>query len=164
MLTAFDYAVLAITGLSALRGLWRGLLGEIFGLAGWIVAFFVACAFVARVEPWMPQNWPGGTVTRWLAAFIVIMIGVLLIASVANALLGRLVRASGLTGIDRSLGLLFGLLRGIAFVLVLAILAGLTKLPEQPFWRDALLWPYVEALVQMLKPFLPTALAGYVHG
>ena len=39
MLTAFDYAVLAVIGLSALRGAWRGLLSEIFGLIGWVVAF-----------------------------------------------------------------------------------------------------------------------------
>ena len=45
MFTAFDYAVMAVIGLSALRGTWRGFLSEIFGLIGWIAAFFIACRF-----------------------------------------------------------------------------------------------------------------------
>jgi len=163
MLTVFDYAVLAITGLSALRGLWRGLLGEVFGLVGWVVAFFVACALVSPVRLWIPASWPGGALTQWLLAFVAIMIGVMLLAGLANALLGRLVQASGLSGVDRGLGLLFGCARGMLLVLVLAMLAGLTKLPQQPLWRNALLRPAVETGVQMLRPFLPAGLAGHMR-
>jgi membrane protein required for colicin V production len=163
MLTTFDYAVLAIAGLSALRGMWRGLIGEVFGLVGWVVAFFIACALVSHMQPWMPGNWPGGVLTQWLLAFIIIMVGVMLLAGVANTLAGRLVQASGLGGVDRGLGLLFGCARGIVLVLVLAMLAGLTKLPQQPFWRNALLRPPVDAGVQRLKPFLPAGLASHLH-
>ncbi len=163
MFTAFDYAVMAVIGLSALRGTWRGFIGEIFGLIGWIVAFIVACKFVDRVVPWIPAHWPGGSLTQWLIAFALIVIGVVLIAGVANALLSRLVLVSGLSGVDRSLGLLFGLVRGVVLVLILVALAGLTELPQQEFWRDALLRPYAEQGVRELKPFLPPTLAAYVH-
>jgi membrane protein required for colicin V production len=60
MFTAFDYAVMAVIGLSALRGTWRGFLSEIFGLIGWIAAFFIACRFVGYVVPFIPATWPGG--------------------------------------------------------------------------------------------------------
>ncbi|MFP6561034.1 CvpA family protein [Paraburkholderia sp. B3] len=163
MFTAFDYAVMAVIGLSALRGAWRGLIGEIFGLIGWIVAFLVACRYVERVVPWIPAHWPGGALTQWLIAFALIVIGVVLVAGVANALLGRIVQVSGLSGVDRSLGLMFGLVRGVVLVLILVVLGGLTELPQQDFWRNALLRPYVEQGVHELKPLLPDALAGYVR-
>jgi membrane protein required for colicin V production len=163
MLTAFDYAVMAVIGLSALRGAWRGFVGEIFGLIGWIVAFIVACRYVDRLVPWIPANWPGGALTQWLIAFALIVIGVVLVAGVANALITRIVTASGLSGVDRSLGLMFGLVRGVVLVLILVALGGLTELPQHEFWRDALLRPYAEQGINELKPFLPAPLAAYVH-
>jgi membrane protein required for colicin V production len=163
MLTAFDYAVVAVIGLSALRGAWRGLLSEVFGLIGWIAAFFIACRCVGHVVPYIPANWPGGALTQWLIAFIAILVGVVLVAGVANALLARLVEMSGLGGVDRSLGLMFGLVRGVILVLLLVAVAGLTELPQQEFWRDALLRPYAEQGVRELKPLLPEPLAAYVR-
>jgi len=113
--------------------------------------------------PYIPSDWPGGALTQWLLAFAAIMVGVVLVASVANALIARLVAVTGLGGVDRSLGLLFGIVRGVVFVLLLVALAGLTELPKQSFWRDALLRPYVERGVHELKPLLPPALAAYVR-
>ncbi|HEY1610907.1 MAG TPA: CvpA family protein [Paraburkholderia sp.] len=163
MFTAFDYAVMAVIALSALRGAWRGFIGEIFGLIGWIVAFIVACRYVDHLVPLIPANWPGGALTQWLIAFALIVIGVVLVAGVANALITRLVTASGLSGVDRSLGLMFGLVRGVVLVLILVVLGGLTELPKQEFWRNALLRPYADQGVRELKPLLPATLAEYVH-
>lgn len=163
MLTVFDYAVLLVMGLSALRGAWRGFVAEIFGLIGWLAAFLIACRYVGHVLPYIPGNWPGGALTQWLIAFALIVIGVVLVAGVATALLSRLAQATGLGGVDRSLGLLFGLVRGVLLVLLLVALAGLTDLPKQDFWRNALLRPYAEQGVHELKPLLPAGLAAYVH-
>lgn len=163
MFTAFDYAVLAVIALSALRGAWRGFVGEIFGLIGWIVAFLVAARYVGYLLPWIPANWPGGALTQWLIAFALIVIGVVLVAGVANALITRLVTASGLSGVDRSLGLLFGVVRGVVLVLILVVLGGLTELPQHEFWRNALLRPYADQAVRKLEPLLPPTLAEYVH-
>ena len=163
MFTVFDYAVMAVIGLSALRGTWRGFLSEVFGLIGWIVAFLVAARFVGVIVPYIPAHWPGGALTQWLIAFAIIVVAVMLVAGVANALLSRLVQVSGLSGVDRSLGLMFGLVRGVILVLVLVALAGLTELPKQEFWRDALLRPYAEQGVRELKPLLPETLAAYVR-
>jgi len=163
MFTAFDYAVMAVIGLSALRGAWRGLLSEIFGLIGWVAAFFIACRCVGLVVPYIPASWPGGAMTQWVLAFAVLVVGVVLVASVANALLARLVEVSGLGGVDRSLGLMFGLARGVILVVLLVALAGLTELPQQEFWRHALLRPYAEQGVRELKSLLPEPLADYVR-
>jgi membrane protein required for colicin V production len=162
-LTAFDYAVIAVIVLSALRGMWRGLLAEIFGLIGWVVAFIVAALYTPSLARYVPPDWPGRALTQYLVAFFGIAAAVLIVTAVLSALFERLTEASGLRGIDRSLGILFGLIRGVLLALVLVAVAGLTELPQQDFWRHALLRPYAEQGVRELKPFLPAALAGYVR-
>jgi membrane protein required for colicin V production len=85
------------------------------------------------------------------------------VSSVASALLTRITEVTGLRGLDRSLGLLFGVVRGAILVVVLVALAGLTELPQMEFWRNALLRPTVEQGVRELRPLLPDTLAAYVH-
>jgi membrane protein required for colicin V production len=163
MFTSFDYAVMAVIGLSALRGMWRGLLAEVFGLVGWIAALLIAGRFVGLVVPYIPAHWPGGALTQWLIAFLLIVAGVLVVSSVAGALLTRVTEVVGLRGIDRSLGLLFGLVRGAILVVILVALAGLTELPQHDFWRNALFRPAAEQGVRELKPLLPDTLAAYLR-
>ena len=126
MLTAFDYAVLAVIVLSALRGAWRGFVSEVFGLIGWIAAIAIASRYVGYVVPYIPVNWPGGTLTQWVLSFGLVVIGVVFVAGVANALLSRVAQVTGLGGIDRSLGMMFGLVRGAVVVVLLVAAAGLT--------------------------------------
>ncbi|WP_248323305.1 CvpA family protein [Caballeronia sp. Sq4a] len=163
MFTSFDYAVMAVIGLSALRGMWRGLLAEAFGLVGWVAAIVIAGRFVSVVVPYIPAYWPGGALTQWLVAFLLVVGAVLLLSSVLSALLTRITEVTGLRGVDRSLGLLFGLVRGAILVVILVALAGLTELPQKDFWRHALLRPMAEQGVRGLRPLLPDTLAAYVH-
>lgn len=163
MLTAFDYGALAIVLLSALQGMWRGLLAELFALIGWIAAFLVAAHYASRLAPFLPANLPGGELTRLGLAFVAIVILVLVVSGVLGALLGKLTELIGLRSVDSSLGTLFGLIRGVVLVLVVVALAGFTTLPEQNFWRNAQLLPYAEWGVGFAKQFLPAGLAAYVH-
>src|SRR5260363_116281 len=150
-MTGFDYAVLLIIGLSALRGLWRGLLAELFALIGWIAALIIAGYTADLLAPYLPAHWPGGAFTQFLLAFILIMIAVMLITGVLGTLFERLIGALGMRTLDSSLGLAFGIVRGILLVVAGAALAGLTDLPRQDFWRNALFQPYVAQGVQILK-------------
>jgi membrane protein required for colicin V production len=163
MFTSFDYAVMAVIGLSALRGMWRGLLAEAFGLVGWVVAIFIAGRFVGVVVPYIPATWPGGALTQWVVAFVLVVGAVLLLSSVLSALLTRVTEVTGLRGVDRSLGLLFGVVRGALLVLVLVAVAGYTELPTYEFWRNALFRPAAEQGLRELKPLLPDTLAAYVR-
>jgi membrane protein required for colicin V production len=69
------------------------------------------------------------------------------------------VRASGLGPADRALGGVFGLVRGLIIVLVIVLLAGLTPLPREPFWRGALLSGPFETAALTLRPYLPEGLS-----
>ena len=67
----------------------------------------------------------------------------------------RLVKGAGFAFEDRLLGALFGLARGGLVVMVLVLLAGLTTLPRDPMWRNAMLSSPLEAFALYLKAWLP---------
>lgn len=163
VLTGFDYMALLIVAGSLLLGMWRGFLREVFALIGWVVAFFVARALAPTVARWLPGDLPGGDVTQGILAFILVFVAVVFLAGIVNAILGKVADISGLRPADRGLGMLFGIARGVLILMVLVTAARLTELPNQPFWQNSLLRPYIEQGIAALRPFLPEAVGQYVQ-
>ena len=157
-MTAFDFAVLAIVGLSVIVSIWRGVVREILALLAWIIAFVVAQAYADRVALWLPDAIANISL-RLLIAFILLFVFVLLLGALVSLLLSKLVRSVGLGPVDRGVGAIFGLVRGMLAVLILVLLCGLTGLPRLPIWRDAMLSPPLEAIAVSLAPMLPDALS-----
>lgn len=161
-LTLFDYLVIFILVSSVIISTLRGLVREMVSLAGWIVAFVVANAYSAALAQLLPEMIPG-EVVRLILAFIVLFVGVRLLTGLLGMTVDALIKAGGLTMADRGLGSLFGLGRGLVIVLAAVILCGMTSIPQQDFWKKALLSPYAETGVRTVKPFLPEALAQHVQ-
>jgi membrane protein required for colicin V production len=159
--TLFDYLVLFILIASVIISTLRGLVREILSLVSWIVAFVVANAFCAELAPLLSGLVPGEAV-RMMLAFVLLFIGVRLLMGLLMLAVDALIKATGLTLADRGLGGLFGLARGIVIVLAGVIVCGMTQIPEQPFWKNALLSPLAESGVRTVKPFLPGTLAQHV--
>jgi membrane protein required for colicin V production len=160
--TIFDYLVLFVLIASVVISTLRGLVKEILSLLGWIVAFVVANAYGAQLAPLLPDVIPGAT-ARLIVAFIALFLGVRILMGLLSLAIGALVEASGLSLADRGLGGLFGLARGIVIVLAGVILCGMTDIPRQAFWQDALLSPIAETGARTVKPFLPAAMAQHVN-
>jgi len=159
--TIFDYLVLFILISSIVISTLRGLVKEILSLVSWIVAFVVANMYGAQLAPLLPMI-PGETV-RLIVAFVALFIGVRLLMGLLMMAVDALIKASGLSLADRGLGGLFGLARGIVIVLAAVIVGGMTDLPKQDFWTQAMLSPMAETGVRTVKPFLPAQLAGHVN-
>jgi membrane protein required for colicin V production len=160
--TIFDYLVLFILISSVVISTLRGLVKEILSLVGWVAAFVVANAFGAKLAPMLPSVIPGETV-KLIVAFIALFLGVRVLMGLLSLAIGALITATGLSLADRGLGGLFGLGRGIVIVLAGVILCGMTSIPQQAFWKDALLSPMAETGARTVKPFLPAALAQHVQ-
>lgn len=160
--TFFDYSVVFILIASGLIGVLRGLVREVLSLIGWVVAFLVAYHFAGTAAGWIPESVPGGQLARSALGFGVLFIGTVIAAALAGTVLGQLLESTGLKPADRGLGLVFGLVRGALVVMFVVTLAGLTKLPEEAFWRDALSRPYVMQAMESLRPWLPPEVAKYV--
>ncbi len=162
-LTFFDYAVVFVLIASGLVGALRGLMRELLSLVGWIAAFFMAYNYVGVAAQWMPESLPGGALARSAAGFAVLFFGTVIAAALVGAVIGQLLETTGLKPADRGLGLVFGVARGALVVMLLVTLAGFTKLPDEPFWRDAVSRPYVIAAMESLRPWLPPEIAKYVR-
>ncbi|CAN7274238.1 CvpA family protein [Massilia sp. LjRoot122] len=160
-MTIFDYLVLFVLVSSVIISTLRGLVKEILSLLGWVVAFVVANAYGAQLAPMLPDMLPGES-ARLILAFIVLFLGVRILMGLLSLAIGTLITATGLSLADRGLGGLFGLARGIVIVLAAVILCGMTSIPQQDFWRNALLSPMAETGARTVKPFLPAALAQHV--
>ena len=160
-MTWFDYAVLTVCGLSMLWSLLRGFVREIVSIVGWVAGFVLAMIFTQTVSAMIPASL--GPVLSGLIAFISILLAAWVLAGFVGLLLAKLVQAAGLGWTDRLLGMVLGLVRGVVVVLVIVIMAGLTPLPREPFWRSAILSGPLETAVVAIKPMLPDGFAQKIR-
>ncbi len=161
-MTGFDYAVLVVFGLSSLLGFWRGVASELLGLAAWVAALFAARWWGGTVAELLPRAL-SEPVWRQLAGFVAVFVATLLLFSLLRLLFSRLLRAVGLGLADRLLGAVFGVARGALVVLVLVLVGGMTALPRQTWWAEALLAPPLETAVLAMKPWLPAAVGQRIR-
>ncbi|MDC8759117.1 CvpA family protein [Janthinobacterium fluminis] len=161
-MTIFDYVVLLILVCSVVISMLRGLVKEMLSLLSWVVAFVIANAYGAALAKLLPAVIPG-EVIRLMVAFVVLFIGVRLLMGLLMLAVDAVVTATGLSLADRGLGALFGMARGLVIVLATVILCGMTSIPQQAFWKNALLSPLAESGARTIKPYLPAAYAQYVQ-
>lgn len=161
-MTLFDYLILFVLLCSIVISTMRGLIKEVLSLVSWVVSFVVANAYGATVANWMPEFLPG-QMLRLIVAFGALFIGVRLLMALLMRAVDTLIKASGLSLADRGLGGLFGLARGCVIVMAGVLLCGMTSIPRQAFWTDALLSPMAVTAAQTIMPFLPGSVTQHVR-
>jgi membrane protein required for colicin V production len=157
--TLFDYLVLAVIGASLFLGIWRGLVSELLALVAWVAAFFAARAFATEIGAALFSKMLADPSMRYVAGFAAVFVATLVIISLLRLALRGMLSAAGLGMVDRGLGAVFGAARGLAIVLALVVVGGLTNMPKEPWWRDSLTAPPLETAVVAIRPHLPAALA-----
>ncbi len=144
-----DLGVLVVLAVSALLGLSRGLVREMLGLGSWILAGYGAYRLSPEFIP-MARQAIGNPDVADPAAYVLVFVVLLIALSLLANLVGRLVRVSALGGLDRLLGLLFGLARGavilIAAYIPLSILLPPEKWPEVALQARTIPWIYQGAV------------------
>jgi membrane protein required for colicin V production len=143
-MTWVDLVVLAVLGVSGLLAFSRGLVREVLGLAAWVGAIFIAVRALPLVRPQF-EHWVGQG-TPWVdpAAFGAVFLVSLIILMIVARWLSSMVRDSVVGGLDRTLGLVFGLARGAALVVIAYIIAGMVVQVDR--WPDVVrnsqsVWP-----------------------
>ncbi len=159
-MTGFDYAVIGIMLVSMLLGLWRGLVYEVLSLLGWPLAFFLSWKFSGNMEHLLPVSQEE---VRVALAYALVFIATLIVWGMLVWLFAKLVKAVGLGVLDSLMGGLFGLLRGVLVIVVLVWLAGMSDIPEQPFWRDAKFSRVAEDAALLARTGLPDNIARRIN-
>jgi len=147
---AADIIIIAIIVVSAVVGLARGFLREAIAILTWIIAVLVAWRLGPNLEPHLGGLLAGSEVRPW-AARAILLILVLVIGGGIGALAGEFVRLSIFGAIDRLFGLIFGLLRSILILGVLAIIGQTLRLDSEHWWRRSTLVPFAEAIGSGLR-------------
>ena len=153
-----DIGVIAVIVLSAIFAFARGFVREALSIVAWVgAAAITVYGFVpvlAIVEPLVKNP----LLSQLIAGFG-LFVGSLVVLTIITSFLARMVRASALSPIDRTLGFVFGLARGVLIVCLAYLLLDFVQPSERPAWiRDAKSAPFLHQGADMLRQFLPEQL------
>ena len=167
MLNYVDVAICLILFISVGIGIYKGFVKEILSLASLILSLLLAFYLSDYPVQWlMPvsQGWGGewlgfnieGESIVFVVSFILIFIVSLIIGNLLSNALSNLVSQSTiLKGMNRVLGAAFGLARGAIIVMLLIVVAGLTKVSIYNWWQQShLLPPFING-AQHIVAMLP---------
>lgn len=147
---AVDYIIVAIILISAVMGLVRGLLREAIAVITWVLAIVLAWSFGSSLEPHLGGILVGSPLRIW-AARVIIFVFVLLLGGAIATILGHYVRVSMFAGMDKFLGFVFGLVRGVVIVGAFTIAVQALRMDEDPSWKRSRLMPYAIGVAGALR-------------
>jgi membrane protein required for colicin V production len=157
-MNALDLIVIAGIALSALFAFARGFVKEALSIGAWVGAGLIALYGLAPARPFA-QKFISSPMLADSAAGLVLFIGSLIVLSIITSMLARRVQQSALSAVDRALGLLFGIARGVVLA-CLGFLALSWAIQEKdwPAWvRESRTRPVLMSGGEYLKSLLPAA-------
>jgi membrane protein required for colicin V production len=157
-------SILAVLVLvSAGVGLARGLVYELMGIAGWVVAYFGGAWLAPLAAPWIPVGTPGSALNH-SAALLLCFLGTLIVWGLLARVARWLVSATPASLADRVLGGVFGLLRAVVLAMAVGTVVMLTPAAQSPLWQASVAVPWVVAAVKGVRPLLPSELSRWLPG
>jgi membrane protein required for colicin V production len=146
-----DWAIVVVLTVSTIISLARGFIKEAFSLVIWIAAVVIAKLFNRQVESLLVDIIATPSV-RVFVAFIGIFLIVLLAGALISFGVGLLVKATGLSGTDRLVGMLFGCARGLFVVINLLIyIPSFAPIKSDNWFRESTLIPYFAPYENVVK-------------
>ncbi|MGA2778409.1 MAG: CvpA family protein [Steroidobacteraceae bacterium] len=135
---------------STIVGLMRGFIREIAALVFWILGLWAAWIFGPSVEPYLGGYLSNPAVRPWIGRLVVLIV-VLFAGYIVGLLLATLLRSAGLGVMDRLVGMLFGMLRGVVLLGILVICGELLHLNHESWWHRSKMIPYGETVGDWLR-------------
>lgn len=156
MLGVIDILVIITVVLSVLFALYRGLVRELLGIAAWILAGFAALYSYGWVQPIMGKMIDNQTIAGVVGSLIVALV-VLILMTLMNSFIASRLRESALSGLDRILGLVFGVFRAALLIAVIYIGASMVlsekQLAEMEDENRSI--PYIHVMAGWLEQIVP---------
>lgn len=156
-----DWICAAILLASLLVGAWRGLVVEVMSLLSWVAAFILAQWFAPDAAALLPMG-NASEAARYAAGFVLVFVATLFAGALIGFVLSKLLSAVGLGFINRLLGALFGLLRGVVLILAATVVVGMTPWKTSAAWQESLGARWATAALGILKPVLPQEFGKYL--
>ena len=155
-LAVADVAIGLFIAISAVFGVLRGLVRELLSLVIWVAAIVLGLALRVHVGSYLGDLGPR---LQSFAGFAIVFVAVLVAGALLQRLAGRLVQSTGLSGTDRTLGLLFGALRGVA-VAVVALIVLKPFAADRDWWTHSRLVPPLLSLERDVLQLIDAAVGS----
>lgn len=161
-MTAADWLILLVIVTSVVIGLIRGFVVEVMALVVWAVSIIAAALFAPKLADALAGSidTPSG---RIFLAYALVFVGALLVGAIVTWMLRKLVAGTGLTGTDRMLGGVFGVVRGGALVVIVVLMLGLTPFPRETWWRNSRVLPQFVELAERARAMLPVRISDQIR-
>jgi membrane protein required for colicin V production len=159
----FDYLILAVLLLSLLLGYFRGFLGEAISLISWLGGLWLAWRYAYLIEPHLGGLIAEPPLNTW-AARTILFLAVLVAGWLVGGVVTYLAHQSGISlMLDRLLGMLFGIIRGMVLVAVIVMLGELVQLDSAKWWRESRFMPIAVEVSGWIKGFADSAVSERRH-
>ncbi len=149
-----DAAISAVIGLSVFTGMFRGFVKELISLGVWVLAFWCAITYSHIAAAWF-QPYVADKTACTAIGFVIILVLTLILGAVVNGIVSHVLHRSGLSGIDRMLGMGFGFVRGVFIVALIMMVFKMTSLPVEEYRSHSVLYAKFDPLVDRLYTYTP---------
>jgi membrane protein required for colicin V production len=153
-MSALDWMFIAVLLLSMVLGAWRGLVYEVLSLVNWVLAFVLARWLALDAAHYLPMS-TASEPLRYAAGFVVVFVAVIVLGGLVVVLIKKLTAAVGLSPVDRVLGALFGVSRGILLLLLATVVLHMTPMKNSMAWHESAGVGVSLGVLKDLKPMLP---------
>ena len=162
-MSLLDWAFVAILIVSTFTAAFSGIIVEVFSLGGLILGLVLACWNYQRLLPWV-LGWGLPHDAAMVVAFVVIALGVMILAGILGRIIRWSVRFVGLGWLDHLAGAAFGLVKG-AVLVVVVIVALLAFTPKSSLVKNSRLAPHFLTVAHGVAGVSPTELSAKIrHG
>ncbi len=135
-----DWLIITVIAISSFVSIYRGFVKEAFSLLIWIMAFVIARIFSFNLAQLLTEYIDVYSI-RYAVAFAILFALALIVGGLINHLVSSLVKATGLSGTDRVLGMIFGAARGAVLMIVAIALLQHTPVENDLWWAKSTLVP-----------------------
>ena len=151
-MTQVDNLILAVIAISSAFGVRRGFIKEIMSLLSWIAALLVSRVYSGSLASIL-ENLIDNPSVRYVIAFSVLFVIIIMLGTLLNHLMSKLLVVTGLKTIDRLLGAVFGVARGTVIVLVVLFISNVFVSGSE-WWQQSTLIPYGMVLIEESQFFI----------
>ena len=147
MLNALDILLIGILSLSLIWGLFRGLVREVLALPTWVMAGWLTWRYGATLGDYL-MEWLSSERLSYFGGLGIVFISSLAAFTLVSRVAYKQFRISGLTAMNRILGAIFGIARGVVMSTLLLFGAQFSPATEANWYRDSELVPYFASLLE----------------
>ncbi len=161
-MSGIDLIIVAVIVISAIISGFRGFVKEAVSLIVWIAAIVITLLLTSRFATLLPKETIDSPVARLGISAVVLFLGSMLIGSLINWLVQRMISSTRLSKVDRLVGTGFGIVRGAVIVALVVLLANLVpSLKAETWWRESRLLPPLQSIAKLIHTQLPQEVAQH---